>query len=67
MPWDRKKEFLQDYVVRMYTAGYSEQFRHCAVKQSVTPYDGMLLADEREYTPYTGTKSGRRRESATKK
>ena len=45
MEWERKKECVQDYVVRLYHAGYTEQFRHNIVKQAVARYDGMVEAD----------------------
>ena len=46
MPGDKKKEFPRDYVVRMYLAGYLEQFRHCVVKQLVARNNGVLVADK---------------------
>ena len=45
MEWLEKKEFVQDYVVRLFHAGYTEQFRLAVVKQSVARYEGMLTAD----------------------
>ena len=45
MEWIEKKLFLQDYVVRMYHAGYTEKFRSDVVRQALARYDGMLQAD----------------------
>ena len=45
MEWDGKKSFIQDYVVRLYHAGYSEKFRLDVVRQALARYDGMLKAD----------------------
>ena len=45
MPWEEKREFLQDYVVRLYHAGYTEKFRYDVVKQSLARYEGMVNAD----------------------
>ena len=36
---------MQDCVVRLFHAGYSELFRENVVKQSITRYDGMVEAD----------------------
>jgi hypothetical protein len=46
MKWDDRKLFLQDYVVRLYHAGYSEWFRHEVVKQAIARYEGMVKADK---------------------
>ena len=46
MKWEEKCEFIQDYVVRMYHAGYTEKFRHDVVKQAICRYEGRLAADE---------------------
>jgi hypothetical protein len=40
-----KKKFIQDYVVRLFHAGYTEQFRQDVVKQSLARYEGMVRAD----------------------
>ena len=45
MSWEERKEFLQDYVIRMYHAGYSESFRQDVIKQAIARYEGMLKAD----------------------
>jgi hypothetical protein len=45
MEWEKKREFVQDYVVRLFHGGYTEQFRHNIVKQAVARYDGMVVAD----------------------
>ena len=45
LPWETKANFLQDYVVRMFHAGYSEKFRHNVIKQAIARYEGMLAAD----------------------
>ena len=45
MEWGGKKSFIQDYVVRLYHAGYSEKFRLDVVRQALARYDGMLKAD----------------------
>jgi hypothetical protein len=45
MEWEEKREFLQDYVVRLYHAGYTEQFRCDVVRQSLARYEGMIRAD----------------------
>ena len=46
MKWDDRKLFLQDYVVRLYHAGYSEWFRHEVIRQSIARYEGMVRADK---------------------
>ena len=45
MSWGERKEFLQNYVIRMYHAGYSESFRQDIIKQAIARYEGMLKAD----------------------
>ena len=45
MEWEMKRKFVQDYVVRLFHAGYTEEFRHNIVKQAVARYDGMVAAD----------------------
>ena len=35
MSWEDRKLFLQDYVVRLYHAAYSEWFRHEVIGQSI--------------------------------
>ena len=45
LPWETKSEFLQDYVIRMFHAGYSEKFRQDVIKQAIARYEGMLAAD----------------------
>jgi hypothetical protein len=40
-----KRKLVQDYVVRLFHAGYTEEFRHNIVKQAVARYDGMVAAD----------------------
>ena len=45
MPWEEKREFLQDYVIRLYHACYTEKFRHDVVRQSLARYEGMVKAD----------------------
>ena len=45
MEWEEKREFLQDYVVRLYHAGYTEQFRCDIIRQSLARYAGMIRAD----------------------
>ena len=51
MKWEDKKRFIQDYVVRLYHAGYTEQFRHNVVKQSLARYEGMVTADREGQHP----------------
>ena len=46
MSWEDRKLFLQDYVVRLYHAGYSEWFRHEVIRQSIARYDGKVRADK---------------------
>jgi hypothetical protein len=46
MKWDERKMFLQDYVVRLYHAGYSEWFRHEVVRQAIARYEGMVKAEQ---------------------
>ena len=46
LSWGEKRVFLQEYVVRLYHAGYSELFRQNVVKQSIAQYEGMLVADK---------------------
>ena len=45
MSWEERREFLHEYVVILYHAGYSEGFRQDIIKQSIARYDGMLRAD----------------------
>ena len=42
---EEKREFLQDYVLRLYHAGYTEKFRHDVIRQSLARYEGMVKAD----------------------
>ena len=51
MQWTTKLEFVQDYVVRMYHAGYPAKFRQDVVKQAVARYDGMMAADRDGHHP----------------
>ena len=45
MPWGTKANYLQDYVIRMFHAGYTEKFREDVIRQAIARYDGMLAAD----------------------
>ena len=40
-----KDHFLKKCLVRLYQAGYTEQFRPNIVKQAVARYEGMVEAD----------------------
>ena len=51
MEWGEKKKFIQDYVVRLFHAGYTEQFRQDIVKQSLARYEGMVRADREGQHP----------------
>ena len=51
MSWQERKEFIQEYVIRMYHAGYSESFRQDIVRQSIARYEGMLKADRDGHHP----------------
>ena len=51
MSWGERKGFLQEYVIRMFHAGYSESFRQDIVKQSIARYEGMLKADSDGHHP----------------
>ena len=51
MEWEGKKEYLQEYVIRMYHAGYTEQFRMNIIRQAIAKYEGMLKADRNEDHP----------------
>ena len=55
MPWEEKREFLQDYVVRVYHAGYTEKLRHDVVRQSLARYEEMVKADNVSTTRLAGS------------
>ena len=51
LPWSVKRNFLQDYVIRMFHGGYDEKFRHDVVRQSIARYEGMIRADADGHQP----------------
>ena len=67
MPWEKKKEFVQDYVVRLFHAGYSEQFRYEVVRQSVARYEGMVAADIGGHHPLYRDKDWQKKDRRKKK
>ena len=66
MSWGERKGFLQEYVVRMFHAGYSESFRLDIVKQSIARYEGMLNAYSDGH-PFIVSETGRNRREGTRK
>ena len=48
---DVKRDFIQDYVVRMFHAGYDERFRHDVVRQAIARHEGMVQADRDGHRP----------------
>ena len=70
MSWEERKKFLQEYVVRLYHAGYAESFRQDIIKQSIARYEGMLRADRDGQHPLYREREWeeqQRRENKTKK
>ena len=69
--WEEKREFLQDYVVRLYHGEYTERFRHEVVSQAIARYDGMVLADRDGHHPLyrdrSWQKEGRQQKKKNKK
>ena len=51
MKWEEKNEYLQDYVIRMYHAGYTELFRYEVVRQATARFEGMLEKDREGHHP----------------
>ena len=44
LPWERKAEFLSDYMGRLKQAGYSEKFRVSTLNQAMARFKGMEKA-----------------------
>ena len=71
LPWDRKAEYLSDYMKRMKIAGYGEKFRLSVLRQALARYDGMVEADQKGLHPLYRSKDwdkyGRRMEKTRRK
>ena len=67
MAWEFKAEFVQDYVVRMYHAGYTAKFRQEVVSQAVARYEGMLQADREGRHPLYRQRDWQKQEREKKK
>ena len=67
MSWGERKGFLQEYVIRMFHAGYSESFRQDIVKQSIARYEGMLKADSDGHHPLYRPRDWQEQERRDKK
>ena len=67
MEWEEKREYLQDYVVRLYHGGYTEMFRADVVKQAIARYGGMVAADTEGQHPMYREKDWQKEERRIQK